>query len=188
MTDDRYAQMRALAEEISERPESWAVEISGDEVIVMMSPAKRHEWIVAVTGRQLNRQLEQQGSDLVAHGGADVEDPLVGVLRRPDLLVLPLDVLDEGGDYVDPKDVRVGVEVVSRSNPENDYTGKMRDFPRMGIPWYVIIDPRLGTGVVLSEIGPGEDGPAYQKRDAFAFGETVPIAEWTIDTSGFPLY
>ncbi|MCT2590025.1 Uma2 family endonuclease [Streptomyces sp. N2-109] len=184
-----YARMREIAEEMSHVPEAWAVEVSGGEITIMMSPAKRHEFIVALTARQLNHQLDDIDPSLVAHGGAEIEDPAAGVMRRPDLLVLPLDSLDEQGDYVDPKEIRVAMEVVSKSNPENDYTGKMRDYPRIGIPCYVIVDPRLGTGVVLSEIGPGEDGgPAYQHRESFTFGETVSVGEWTIDTSQFPLY
>lgn len=183
-----YERMREIAEQVSTVPEAWAVEVSGGEIHIMISPAKRHELIVARTARQLNRQLDRVAPTLIAHGGAEIEDPVVGVMRRPDLLVLPEDVLDEAGDYVDPKDVHVALEVVSKSNPENDYSGTMRDYPRVGVPFYVIVDPRLGTGVVLSEIGPGEDGPAYQHREPFAFGETVPIGEWTIDTSQFPLY
>ncbi|MCF6523664.1 hypothetical protein [Streptomyces sp. JJ36] len=61
----------------------------------------------------------------------------------------------------------------------------MRRDLRKGI---IIVDPRLGTGVVLSEIGPGEDGPAYQHREPFAFGETVRIGAWTTDAAQFPLY
>lgn len=183
-----YERMREIAEQVSKVPEAWAVEVSGGEIHVMMSPAKRHELIVLRTARQLNRQLDAVAPGLAAHGGAEVEDPQAGVMRRPDLLVLAEDVLDESGDYVDPKDVHVALEVVSKSNPENDYSGKVRDYPRIGIPCYVIIDPRLGTGVVLSEIGPGSEGPAYQCREPFAFGETVRIGEWSLDTSQFPLY
>lgn len=183
-----YARMREIAEDVSQVPEAWAVEVSGGEIIIMMSPVKRHELIVMRTVRQLNRQLDEIDPSVGAHSGAEIEDPVAGVLRRPDLLVLHEDLLDESGDYVDPKDVLVAMEVVSKSNPENDYTGKMRDYPRVGIPCYVIVDPRLGTGVVLSEIGPGEEGPAYQHREAFTFGETVRIGEWTVDTSQFPLY
>lgn len=183
-----YERMREIAEEMSKVPEAWAVEVSGGEIHIMMSPAKRHELIVLRTARQLNRQLDAVAPGLAAHGGAEIEDPSAGVMRRPDLLVLPEEALDAAGDYVDPTEVHVAMEVVSKSNPENDYSGKMRDYPRIGIPYYVIIDPRLGTGVVLSEIGPGEEGPAYQRREPFAFGDTVPIGEWTIDTAQFPVY
>lgn len=183
-----YERMREIAEEVSKVPEAWAVEVSGGEIHIMMSPAKRHELIVLRTARQLNRQLDTQSPGLAAHSGAEIEDPQAGVMRRPDLLVLPEAALDEAGDYVDPKDVNVVLEVVSKSNPENDYSGKMRDYPRIGVPFYVIIDPRLGTGVVLSEIGPGDEGPTYLHREPFTFGETVQIGQWTIDTAQFPLY
>ena len=41
-------------------------------------------------------------------------------MRRPDLVVLPESVLEEEDDYVDPVDVLLVAEVVSRGNPDND--------------------------------------------------------------------
>ncbi|MER5637018.1 hypothetical protein ABT095_08685 [Kitasatospora sp. NPDC002227] len=50
--------------------------------------------------------------------------------------------------------------------------GKMRDYPVMGIPHYLIVDPRNGTGT----------------RREFAFGETVEFAGYEVATADFPVY
>jgi hypothetical protein len=50
-----YARMREIADELSKVEESWAVEISGDEIIMMMGPSKRHEYIVLRLAQRLNR-------------------------------------------------------------------------------------------------------------------------------------
>jgi Uma2 family endonuclease len=77
---------------------------------------------------------------------------------------------------------------VSRSNPDNDWVGKMRDYPLLGIPVYAIFDPRTATGAVLSDIHPTPHGPRYATRKDFVYGEDVTIAEWTISTAHLPRY
>jgi hypothetical protein len=74
------------------------------------------------------------------------------------------------------------------SNPDNDWVGKMRDYPLMGVPVYVIFDPRDGTGAVMSDVHSTPDGPRYATRKDFVYGEDVTIAEWTISTAGLPRY
>ena len=181
--------MRAIADELSKVEESWAVEISGNEIIMMMSPAKRHEFIAFRIAQQLNSQLAGTEPEVVAQSGAEIEDPSVAAaLRRPDVVILPLAVLDTEGDTVDPGDVLAVVEVVSKSNPENDYQGKTRDYAVMGIEHYLLVDPRKGTGMVLSSPHHTPEGPQYAVRREFVFGETVPLKGWRIETADFPLY
>jgi Uma2 family endonuclease len=103
-------------------------------------------------------------------------------------MILPLAALDTEGDTVDPADVLAVVEVVSKSNPENDYQGKTRDYAAMGIEHYLLVDPRKGTGMVLSSPHPTAEGPRYAQRLEFVFGETVPLKDWRIETADFPLY
>ncbi|MFD7106555.1 Uma2 family endonuclease [Streptomyces celluloflavus] len=188
MNDTTYARLRRIADQLPESDDIWAVEISGKEIIVMMGPAKRHGLIAFRIARQLNAQLDRSTPGVIAQSGAEVEDPALGIMRRPDVIVLPEAVLDEEGDAVDPRDVFAVVEVVSKSNPENDYAGKMRDYPRMGIPWYLIVDPRKGIGTVLSNVTPGPEGPRYATSTAYAFGDVITVDTYKIDTSGFPTY
>jgi Uma2 family endonuclease len=184
-----YARMRAIADELSERKESWAVEISGNHIIMMMRPAKRHELIAFRVADQINEQLRGTEPRVIAQSGAEVEDPAgAAALRRPDVMILPLAALDAEGDTVDPADVLAVVEVVSKSNPENDYLGKTRDYAVMGIEQYLLVDPRKGNGMVLSSPHPTPEGPRYAQRLEFTFGETVQLGPWRIETAEFPLY
>ncbi|WP_157531478.1 MULTISPECIES: hypothetical protein [unclassified Kitasatospora] len=64
----------------------------------------------------------------------------------------------------------------------------MRDYPTMGIPHYLIVDPRTGTGLVLSAPHPTPEGPRYSTRREFHFGETVQLSTYDIETAEFPTY
>lgn len=80
------------------------------------------------------------------------------------------------------------IEVVSRSSPRNDWVGKVRDYPLLGIPVYAISDPGTGTGAVLTDIHRAPGGRRYATRRDFFFSEDVTIGEGTIPTSGLPRY
>ncbi|MFI6153896.1 Uma2 family endonuclease [Kitasatospora sp. NPDC051170] len=67
----------------------------------------------------------------------------------------------------------IAVELVSPSNPENDWVSKVRDYPLMGIPLYLVIDAR-DKGVTLFS---RPDGTRYHRREDIAFGETIHIPE-----------
>jgi Uma2 family endonuclease len=127
--------------------------------------------------------------EMVAHTGRpDVEDAGVGVLRRPDVTLTTWANMERTPDSFDPRTLEAVTEVVSRSNPDNDWVGKPRDYPLLGIPVYAIFDPRTGTGAVLTDIHSTPEGPRYAKRKDFVYGEDVTIGEWTISTDGLPRY
>lgn len=177
-----YRHLRELAEHF-EPPAGFSgrFEIADGQVIMMMSPAKRHDLAAFRIARQLNRQIPEP---LIASNIGDAESETLGSLRRPDVLVLPESSLDSEGDRVDPREILLAVEVVSRSNPENDYEAKTRDYPAMGIEHYLIVDPRNGNCVHLWE----PIGDEYANRLHYKFGDRIPIGEWTVDTSELPLY
>lgn len=189
-----YARMRKIAEELwplaQHMQGAWAIEIGTAGVVVMMSPVKRHEAIATRIVRQLNAQLPatHPDRDIVAQSGAEVEQPAVGRMRRPDAVVLPLAVLDERGSTVDPADLLAVVEVVSESNPDNDYVEKAADYPAMGIPFYLLIDPRKGLVYTYADPAPGSNGPHYATVLPHVFGDQVPFGPWTIDTGDFKRY
>ncbi|RVU24478.1 Uma2 family endonuclease [Streptomyces antnestii] len=151
----------------------------------MMSPAKSHELTALRIRKRLDKVLPD---DLVAHTGTpDVEDAPQGIMRHPDVMVIA-EADMEGEGAFDPRTLLAAVEIVSRSNPDNDWVGKMRDYPTMGIPVYVIFDPRTGTGSALTDIHPTPQGPRYATRKDFVYGEDVTIADWTISSEGLPRY
>ncbi|MET9695067.1 hypothetical protein ABZY81_43000 [Streptomyces sp. NPDC006514] len=70
------------------------------------------------------------------------------------------------------------VEVVSRTNSLTDIRDKLHDYPRMGVPLYV----------VHSDPSDGPDGTRYRKTVPYAFGDTVTAGRWTLDTSTLKSY
>jgi Uma2 family endonuclease len=151
----------------------------------MMSPGGPHEVTAAHVSRRLEKSLPDE---LLAHNGTpDVEDEPEGIMRHPDVMVIAWTDLDVEGS-IDPRTVIAAIEVVSKSNPENDWVTKMRDYPLIGIQVYAIFDPRTGTGAVLTDIHPTPGGPRYATRKDFVYGEDVTIADWTIPTTSLPRY
>ncbi|MDX2542200.1 Uma2 family endonuclease [Streptomyces sp. WI04-05B] len=151
----------------------------------LLRPNGPHELTVA----RLRRRLEQvMPEGLVAHTGTpDVEDEPEGIMRHPDVMLIA-EAGMEGEGAFDPRTLIAAIEVVSSSNPANDWLGKTRDYPLIGIPAYAIFDPRTGSGAVLTDIHPTPGGPRYATRKDFVYGEDVTIADWTIPTTGLPRY
>ncbi|MEW2081251.1 hypothetical protein [Streptomyces sp. NPDC005283] len=58
----------------------------------------------------------------------------------------------------------------------------------MGIPVYVIIDPRKGIAAVLTDPGPGAGGIRYRSWHDYIFGDMMTVGAWSIDTGQFPTY
>ncbi|MFJ3672419.1 hypothetical protein ACIPSE_38775 [Streptomyces sp. NPDC090106] len=73
--------------------------------------------------------------------------------------------------------------MVSRSNPANDYEGKLRDYPAMGVPHYLIVDPRDGSAVHYWAPARRSGEASYDNRQHYVFGDTVTVAGWKIDTA-----
>ncbi|MFF6993388.1 Uma2 family endonuclease [Streptomyces sp. NPDC008313] len=151
----------------------------------MMSPVKQHELTVLRLRKRLEKAMPEE---IVAHTGEpDVEGAYEGVLRRPDVMVIAEEDMEGEGTF-DPRTVLAAVEIVSRSNPDNDWIAKTRDYPLLGIPVYAVFDPRTGSGAVFTDIHSTPDGPRYATRKDFVYGEDVTIGEWTIATNGLPRY
>lgn len=151
----------------------------------MMSPGGPHE----VTAARISRRLERiMPDELLAHTGTpDVEDEPEGIMHHPDVMVIAWADLDVEGS-IDPRALIAAIEVVSKSNPDNDWVTKLRDYPLMGVPIYVIFDPRTGEGAVLTDIHSTPEGPRYATRKDFVYGEDVTIGDWTISTQNLPRY
>ncbi|MGA5315278.1 Uma2 family endonuclease [Streptomyces pseudogriseolus] len=151
----------------------------------MMAPVKQHELTVLRLRKRLEKVMPEE---IVAHTGEpDVEGELEGIMRRPDVMVIAEEDMEGDGTF-DPRTLVAAVEIVSRSNPDNDWVGKTRDYPLLGIPVYAVFDPRTGTGAVFTDIHSTPDGPRYATRKDFVYGEDVTIGEWTIPTDGLPRY
>ncbi|MCF4140105.1 Uma2 family endonuclease [Streptomyces sp. Tue 6430] len=184
-----YAKMRAIAEELgayAERLEgAWSVEIGpSGPILAMMCPSKRHEGTIRRICKQLDAQLLSTHPGYICANGPEIEHPGIGRMRLPDAAVIPEEALDEEGLAVDAVQVLAVVEIISPSNPNNDYIEKLADYPAMGIPHYLIVDPRTGTVEVHSEPCRGR----YTRKDPYIYGDKVPFGPWTVETADFRRY
>ncbi|MFF4406171.1 Uma2 family endonuclease [Streptomyces sp. NPDC001404] len=166
-------------------PLAWP-ELSHGQLLMVLRPALHHQRVAHRVRVQLDAQLS--GTGLVAMTETDVEDVALGILRIPDIVVIDEDMADAEAEAIDPRRSHLVVEIVSRSNPENDYEGKLRDYPAMGIPHYLIIDPRDGTALHYWGLAVQNGVPAYDNRQRYTFGETVTVGDWKIETADLPLY
>lgn len=181
----RYRAMRDTVEQMQDSVPG-KFEITKEGIVHdMMAPGRPHE----LTAAQVSRRLEKVMPDeVLAHTGTpDVEEEPEGVLRHPDIMVIAVEDMEGEGSF-DPRTVIAAIEIVARSNPDNDWVSKMRDYPLLGIPIYAIFDPRTGSGAVLSDIHQTPGGPSYATRKDFVYGEEVTIGEWTISTDHLPRY
>ena len=180
-----YRAMRDLLESMDDTiPGKFEITKEGI-VHDMMSTVKPHELTVLHLRKRLEKAMPEE---LVAHTGEpDVEAAPEGIMRHPDVMVIAMADMEGDGAF-DPRTLIAAIEVVSRSNPDNAWVSKMRDYPLLGIPVYVIFDPRTGEGAVLTDIHTTPEGPRYATRKDFVYGEDVTIADWTISTDNLPRY
>ncbi|CAG7599111.1 Uma2 family endonuclease [Actinacidiphila bryophytorum] len=185
MTPEHYAALRAVVALLGPAVPG-ALEITREGIVHdPRSPGGPHELTAARVSRRLEKVMPE---GLLAHTGTpDVEDVHEGVMRHPDVMVIAEADMEVEGSF-DPTALPAAIEVVSRSNPDNDWVGKMRDYPLLGIPVSVLFDPRTGEGAVLSDIHPTPNGPRYATRTDFVYGEDVTIGAWTISTADLPRY
>ena len=87
--------------------------------------------------------------------------------RAPDVAIL------EGGATApySYEDLLAAVEIVSTPDDDNDYSVKLQQYARFGIPTYVIIDPFRAKCTVLTR----PKDSAYATREEYAYGETVTL-------------
>ncbi|MER6677076.1 Uma2 family endonuclease [Streptomyces sp. NPDC000983] len=184
-----YAKMRAIASDLdafAERLEgAWSVEIGpSGPVLAMSRRPMRHEGTVRRICKQLDHQLSTTHPGRICVGGPWIEHPPIGRMHRPDAIVIPVEVLDEEGPAVDATQVLAVVEIVSPSGPDHDYVDKLADYPAMGIPHYLIVDPRNGTVQVHSE----PCGNRYRRHEPYIYGDLVPFGPWQVETAEFRRY
>ncbi|GGP90557.1 hypothetical protein GCM10010233_02890 [Streptomyces pseudogriseolus] len=95
------------------------------------APVKQHELTVLRLRKRLEKVMPEE---IVAHTGEpDVEGEPEGIMRRPDVMVIAEEDMEGDGTF-DPRTLVAAVEIVSRSNPDNDWVGKTRDYPLLGVP------------------------------------------------------
>lgn len=176
--------------EIIERalPTPGKIEISGDSIVMMMSPSGLHTLIVSKVMRAISYSLGYVPGGLIAAVEVELEDAELGVRRLPDLAVVTEESLTKAGlGRVSPRNIEAVVEVVSPSNATNDLIDKVIDYGRLGIPHYMIVDPRDASITVHSTPRPEREG-GYQDRTHYAFGEDVILGGLRVFMPELPSY
>ncbi|MFG2819511.1 Uma2 family endonuclease [Kitasatospora sp. NPDC048365] len=170
----------ALIEEFRRAaPSNFKIEFSGDVIIMQASPSAIHERNLAVVRRQFEAHAP---AEYLSTGNMDLASPQVAKLRNPDLTYLPEDAMASTENRVPAELALIAVEIVSPSNPENDWVGKLRDYPLMRIPLYLLVDAAQKTVTLFGEPENGR----YRTREDANFGETIHIPApfgFTLDTS-----
>ncbi|MFF2662592.1 Uma2 family endonuclease [Kitasatospora sp. NPDC058032] len=166
-----YEQHRDFIEELERiAPEGVRIEWSGDTLIMQASPSNIHQLNIA----QVRRQFERHAPDgYLPSERSEIVSPDVSKGREPDLTYLPVEVLSESGNRAPAAEALIAVEVVSPSNPGNDWMDKLHDYAVMRIPLYLIVDPREQTVTLFSE----PDHDRYHTRSDRKFGDEIHIPE-----------
>ncbi|MEY9847784.1 Uma2 family endonuclease [Streptacidiphilus sp. MAP5-3] len=151
-------------------PDGFKAELSGDTIVMMVIPSGIHQRNLLTVRREFDAHAP---SELLPSENTDLVSPNVGKSRNPDLTYLPGEALETTDNQVPAEVATIAVELVSPSNPENDWIGKVRDYPVMGIPLYLVIDARQKTVTLFSR----PDGTKYHRREDIEFGETLHIPE-----------
>ena len=165
-------------------PEGFKAEISGDTIVLRIRGSGIHQRNLVVLRRQFDAHAP---GDLLPSENTDLVSPDAGKSRNPDLTYLPAAALETTENQVPAEEAVIAVELVSPSNPENDWVGKVRDYPLMGIPLYLVVDARLKTVTLFSH----PDRTRYHRREDIDFGETLHIPEpfgFDLDTSALLPY
>ncbi|AUG81334.1 hypothetical protein CFP65_6689 [Kitasatospora sp. MMS16-BH015] len=160
-------------------PENVKVEFSGEVIIMQAAPSAVHQRNLDHVARQFAGHVP---AGYFSSQNSGLASPQVRKSRTPDLTVLPEDVPEGENNELPAEAALIAVEIVSPSNPENDWVGKLRDYPLMGIPLYLIVDPSQKTATLFSEPENGR----YRTREEADFGETVHIPQpfgFALDTS-----
>lgn len=160
-------------------PPGYKVEISGEEIIMMAAPSLVHQRNLLIVRRQFDAHCPD---DLMPSENTDLSSPAVVKMRNPDLTYLSVDAVHGEGTEVPAEFAVIAVEVVSPTNPENDWQGKVRDYPVMRIPTYLIVDPRDRQVTLMT----GLDGDRYHTRTTVDFGAPIAVPapfDFLLDTS-----
>ncbi|MFJ3927316.1 Uma2 family endonuclease [Streptomyces sp. NPDC090022] len=171
--------------EETDAPEGCKVEIIEGIVTVSPPPVNHHNYIAAAVQRRLYTAIPD---DWQIYQTLNVAVPSRSGLYIPDLVVVPDDVVLDGGNFVPAATAELAVEVTSRSNAVHDRVSKLNGYAAAGVPLYLLIDPHATEGPTIHLFGEPEDGK-YRILWAGAFGEAVHLPkpfDLTIETFGFP--
>lgn len=168
----------ALAKVHAVLPPGWKSELSSTPagadarrtVVLLPPPVGLRQCNLLAVRRQLDAHAPanlrpSENTDLVALDA--------GLSRNPALVYLPETGLDLTSPQTPAHAAALVVEVTAPTPAEaaNDTDAKVRDYPRMGIPLYLLVDARKCSATLFSRPEAG----AYRRREDVEFGRTLRI-------------
>lgn len=168
-TEELYQSLVFTAEHL-DVPEGYSVEIVDGSIIVSPTPAGRHLMIV--------RRLEDMVRHSLPDDTIDQHDATIEVAGRgdryvPDLVVLPVRVIDAERWIFPADEALLAVEVTSPSNPEPDRLQKPRGYAAAGVPLYLLVD--VGESALTLFRDPVHG--AYQTQTRVPWGDKLELPE-----------
>ncbi|MFG2027566.1 Uma2 family endonuclease [Streptomyces sp. NPDC048825] len=180
----RPGNLREIAEKI-EGATGLRVQIVGGKLVMSPTPRGKHAGVVWQLRQQLDGVLPEGLGAFEMSSIALPEDPDDYV--TPDLIVLPLDWMDDDDWLAVPEDAALAVEVISSSEKSREIRDKADWYAVSRVPVLLVIDPRKGTWALHTR----PDNGAYQDVRPGKFGEPVPLPAplgFEVATDHFPVY
>ncbi|MCD0446594.1 Uma2 family endonuclease [Glycomyces sp. A-F 0318] len=168
-------------------PPGFRAEIIRGDIVLSPSPTSKHSQICAQISRQLwplASEREWYSANELGVRIAHTDEALI-----PDLVVLPMAVLDEEEETqaVDSGEILLAVEVTSDSSARRDRKTKLWSYAYGMIPVYLLVDRHEGEGTVTVYSEPDGNGN-YVEHQKTAFGKPVTLPDpigFELDTGPF---
>ncbi|WP_254878529.1 Uma2 family endonuclease [Streptomyces sp. NA04227] len=151
-------------------PKGVKVEYTDGTIIMRPAPSAIHQRNLFHLRSQFDTHRPEE---YLPTENSDLQSPQAAKVRNPDLTYLPDEAMTGEQGIFDADLALIAIEIVSPSNPENDWVGKLRDYAVMHIPLYLIVDARDSTVTLFSQ----PNGAKYHTRTDQKFGETIRIPE-----------
>ncbi|MDO0934310.1 Uma2 family endonuclease [Streptomyces sp. DG2A-72] len=180
----RPGNLREIAEKIEDAT-GLRVQIVGGKLVMSPTPRGKHAGVVHWIRRQLDGALPEGLGAFEMSSIALPEDPDDYV--TPDLIILPIEWVEEDDWLAAPEDAALAVEVISPSEKSREIRDKADWYAVAGVPVLLVIDPRNGTWALHTR----PDNGAYRDILPGKFGDSVRLPEplgIEVSTDGFPLY
>lgn len=164
-------------------PRGYRVEITDGKII--MTPQGESQWkVILKAAPQIEAQLAGRG-DILSDVMVDFPSSLYGY--APDLAIVAPGAEHNNRGRYEWHDLEAVLEVVSKSNQDNDFVKKLKLYAECAVPIYVVVDP--SEGVCTVHRGPQRTG-TYEDAEQVPFGAELrlPLEGRTIviRTDGFP--
>ncbi|MFD4501981.1 MULTISPECIES: Uma2 family endonuclease [Streptomyces] len=180
----RPGNLREVAEKIEEAT-GLRVQIVGGKLVMSPTPRGKHAGVVYQIRRRIDGVLPEGLGAFEVSSIALPDDPDDYV--TPDLIVLPVEWMEDDDWLAAPEDTALAVEVISASEKSREIRDKADWYAVARVPVLLVVDPRKGTWALHTR----PDNGAYQDVLPGKYGESVPLPEplgIEVATDGFPVY